>query len=110
MKFKLIFSLLAVIFSMDAFALTSTLTLPEPITERAVFGRIGVPPNPDAKPVLFIRGMLQYQEDVGDQLTKTSNSTIWSPKVQHSTFSDNAYFVAKISNYGMGFLGSLYNG
>ncbi len=32
------------------------------ITERAVFGRIGVHPNPDAKPVLFIRGVLQYQE------------------------------------------------
>jgi hypothetical protein len=78
------------------------------ITERAVFGRIGVHPNPDAKPVLFIRGMLQYQEDVGDQLTKISNSTIWQPDVQHSAFSDDAYFAAKIPNYGMGFWQGLY--
>ncbi len=79
------------------------------ITERAVFGRIGVPPNPDAKPVLFIRGMLQYQEDVGDQLTKILNGSIWSLNVQHSAFSDDAYFAAKISNFGMGFWDSLYN-
>jgi hypothetical protein len=78
------------------------------ITERAVFGRIGVHPNPNAKPVLFIRGMLQYQEDVGDQLTKISNSTIWQPDVQHSAFSDDAYFSAKIPNYGMGFWKGLY--
>ena len=79
------------------------------ITERAVFGQIGVYPNPDAKPVLFIRGMLQYQEDVGDQLTKILNSTIWQPKVQHSAFSDDAYFSAQIPNYGMGFWSSFYN-
>ncbi|MBM3610840.1 MAG: alpha/beta hydrolase [Alphaproteobacteria bacterium] len=79
------------------------------ITERAVFGRVGVFPNPDAKPVLFIRGMKQYQEDVGDQLTKIPNSTIWSPDVQHSAFSDDAYFAAKIPNYGMGFWKSVYN-
>ncbi|MFN7710498.1 MAG: hypothetical protein ACK5O7_06040 [Holosporales bacterium] len=79
------------------------------ITERAVFGRIGIPPNPHAKPVLFIRGMLQYQEDVGDQLTKIANSTIWRPNVQHSAFSDDAYFAAKIPNYGMGFWHSVYN-
>lgn len=78
------------------------------ITERAVFGRIGVHPNSDDKPVLFIRGMLQYQEDVGDQLTKTLNSTIWQPDVQHSAFSDDAYFAAKIPNYGMGFWQGLY--
>ena len=79
------------------------------ITERALFGRIGVHPNPDTKPVLFIRGMLQYQGDVGDQLTKISNSTIWQPDVQHSAFSDDAYFIAKIPNYGMGFWSSFYN-
>jgi hypothetical protein len=78
------------------------------ITERAVFGRIGVHPNPDDKPVLFIRGMLQYQENVGDQLTKISNSTIWQPDVQHSAFSDDAYFAPKIPNYGMGFWQGLY--
>ena len=37
------------------------------ITERSVFGRVGPPPNPQEKPVLFIRGMMQYQEDLGDQ-------------------------------------------
>lgn len=79
------------------------------ITERAVYGRIGVYPNPDAKPVLFIRGMLQYQEDVGDHLIKTSNNTLWQPNVQHSAFSDNAYFAAKIPNFGMGFWSSLFN-
>jgi hypothetical protein len=78
------------------------------ITERAVFGRIGVHPNPDDKPVLFIRGMLQYQEEVGDQLTKISSGTIWQPDVQHSAFSDDAYFAAKIPNYGMGFWQGLY--
>ncbi|MBX3487098.1 MAG: hypothetical protein KF798_04250 [Candidatus Paracaedibacteraceae bacterium] len=79
------------------------------ITERAVYGRIGVPPNPEAKPVLFIRGMQQYQEDVGDQLTKISKSTIWSPNVQHSAFSDTCYFAAKIPDFGLGFWGSVYN-
>ncbi len=79
------------------------------ITERAVYGHIGVPPNPEAKPVLFIRGMQQYQEDVGDQLIKISNSTVWSPFVQHSAFADDDYLTAKIPNFGMGFWGGLYN-
>lgn len=79
------------------------------ITEREVFGRVGAFPNPGAKPVLFIRGMMQYQEDVGDQLTKIANSTIWSPYVQHSAFSDDAYFAAKIPNYNMSFWHALYN-
>ncbi len=79
------------------------------ITERKVFGHVGVPLNLDAKPTLFIRGMMQYQDDVGDQLTNIPNSTIWSPHVQHSAFSDDAYFAAKIPNYGMGFLESFYN-
>lgn len=73
------------------------------ITERPVFGTIGIPPNSDHKPVLIIRGMLQYQEDVGDRLTKIPNVTIWAPKVQHSAFSDDAYFSAKIPHYGMSF-------
>lgn len=79
------------------------------ITERKVYGHIGVPPNQDAKPVLFTRGNMQYQEDLGDQLAKTPNSTIWSPHVQHSAFSDNAYFAAKIPNYGMGSWKGFYN-
>ena len=79
------------------------------ITERKVFRRVGAPPNPSGKPVLFIRGMMQYQEDVGDQLTKIKGATIWSPKVQHSAFSDDSYFAAKIPDYGMGFWQSLDN-
>lgn len=79
------------------------------ITERKIYGHLGVPQNSDAKPVLFIRGMLQYQEEVGDQLAKIANSTIWSPHVQHSAFSDDAYFAAKIPNYGMGSWQSFYN-
>ncbi|WP_010300180.1 carboxylic ester hydrolase [Candidatus Odyssella thessalonicensis] len=70
------------------------------ITEREVFGHIGVPPNPEAKPVLFIRGALQYQEEVGDQLTKVQNATIWSPAVEHSAFCDNAYFANKLHKFG----------
>lgn len=80
------------------------------ITERKIRGHVGVPPNPDAKPVLFIRGMMQYQEDVGDQLSKISNSTLWSPYVQHSAFSDDAYFATKIPGYGrVGFWGALWS-
>ncbi len=79
------------------------------ITEREVFGRVGAFPNPDVKPVLLIRGMMQYQEDLGDQLTKIANSTIWSPYVQHSAFSDDAYFAARIPNFGMSFWQALYN-
>lgn len=70
------------------------------ITERPIFGRIGVPQNPDAKPVLFIRAMMQYQDDVGNQLEKISNATVWRPLVQHSAFSDDAYFAAKIAGFG----------
>lgn len=71
------------------------------ITERKIFGRVGVPPNSGGKPVLFIRGMMQYQEEgVMDELAKISNSTIWAPYVQHSAFSDQAYFAAKIQDFG----------
>lgn len=80
------------------------------ITEREIFGRIGVPQNLIGKPVLFIRGMMQYQEDVGDQLTKIQSATIWKPFVQHSAFSDQAYFAAKIEGFGaQGFLSNLIN-
>ena len=80
------------------------------ITERKVFDKVGVPQNTQAKPVLFIRGIMQYQEDVGDQLTKIKNATIWKPNVQHSSFSDNAYFTANIPNFGnTGFFSSFFN-
>lgn len=71
------------------------------ITERKIFGRIGVPPNPSKKPILFIRGMMQYQEEgVLDELAKINNSTIWAPNVEHSAFSDQAYFAGKIQDFG----------
>lgn len=80
------------------------------ITERSIFGHVGVPQNFSSKPVLFIRGMMQYQEDVGDQLEKIANSTIWSPQVEHSAFSDDAFFAAKIKNFGQqGFLSDFLN-
>ncbi len=80
------------------------------ITERKIFGRIGVSPNSTGKPVLFIRGMMQYQEDVGDQLQKIKNATIWSPLVEHSAFSDNAYFAAHIRGFGrQGFFSDFIN-
>lgn len=47
------------------------------ITERQIFGRIGVPPNLTGKPVLFIRGMMQYQENVGNQLIVLSLIHYW---------------------------------
>lgn len=70
------------------------------ITERKIFGHIGVSPNVKHKPVLFIRGMRQYQENVGDQLEKVQNATIWAPNVDHSAFSDDAYFTNKIPDFG----------
>jgi pimeloyl-ACP methyl ester carboxylesterase len=71
------------------------------ITERPVFGRIGPPSNPQGKPVLFIRGMRQYQPDnIEAQLNKITNATIWLPRVQHSAFSDQAYLAARIPGFG----------
>ena len=52
------------------------------IMERPVYGKIGVPDNQTGVPVLFIRGMMKYQEDVGDRLHKIKNATIWQPMVQ----------------------------
>jgi dienelactone hydrolase len=70
------------------------------ITEREIFGRIGVPPNLHSKPVLFIRASLQYQENVGDQLFKISNATVEIFSVEHSAFTDKAFFVKKIKSFG----------
>ena len=66
------------------------------ITEKEIYGRIGVPPNPEGKPVLFIRAILQYQESVGDQLTKIQNAYILNYNVQHSAFKDISYLARKI--------------
>lgn len=80
------------------------------ITDRKVFGYIGVPENESAKPVLFARGMKQYQADVGDQLTHIKGATIWGPEVEHSAFSDHAFLAAKISGFGQwGFWRTLTN-
>lgn len=80
------------------------------ITERPVYGKIGVPDNQTDVPVLFIRGMMQYQEDVGDSLHKIKNATVWRPMVQHSAFSDNAYLAHYIKNFGTtGLLSGFWN-
>ena len=80
------------------------------ITERKIYGRIGVPLNSHGKPVLFIRGTLQYQEDVGDQLTKIQNAEIWNPIVQHSAFRDMAYLTRQVNDIGYeGWSAKLWN-
>ena len=67
------------------------------ITERKIYGRVGVPLNPLGKPVLFVRAIKQYQEDVGNQLSKIKEATIFPLDVQHSAFADTAYLVQKIA-------------
>lgn len=72
------------------------------ITERAVFGRVGIPPNSQGKPVLLIRAMMQYQpDDIEDQLAKIENATLWLPQVQHSAFTDQAYLAANTPDFGV---------
>ena len=54
--------------------------------------------------------MRQYQEDVGGQLTKIQGATTWKPFVQHSSFSDQVYFSAKIPGFWtQGFVSNLMN-
>jgi hypothetical protein len=53
--------------------------------------------------VLFIRGMKQYQEDVGDQLTKIVHADVWSPNLEHSAFSDDVYLARFIDMKPQGF-------
>lgn len=80
------------------------------ITERKVYGKIGPPQNISEKPILFIRGMRQYQENVGDLLNNIKNATIWTPNVEHSAFSDDAYFAKTIKQYGQqSFISGVYN-
>ena len=67
------------------------------ITERKIYGRVGVPLNPLGKPVLFVRAIKLYQEDVGNQLSKIKEATIFPLDVQHSAFADTAYLVQKIA-------------
>ena len=80
------------------------------ITDRKIYGRLGVPPNTQGKPVLFIRGMMQYQEDLGDKLTHIQNAEIWTPPVEHSAFCDDAFLVRHIPNIAnAGFVYLLWN-
>jgi hypothetical protein len=80
------------------------------ITERRIYGHIGVPPNQDGKPVLFIRATMQYQDDVGDSLTKVKHADIKEFNVEHSAFSDNAFLSMNIKGFGKnGFLSQVYN-
>lgn len=80
------------------------------ITERQIYGRVGVPPNLQGKPVLFIRGMMQYQDDEKGQLTKISNAKVQKFNVQHSAFSDNAFLVKYIDSLAQeGWIAKSYN-
>lgn len=78
----------------------AVIDLDSKITDRAVFGRLGVPPNPRGIPVLFIRGMMQYQDDVGDQLEHIKNATLWKPYVEHDAFSDNVFLAHHMPHFG----------
>lgn len=90
--------------------ITAVVDIDSKITERQVYRKIGIPNNQRDIPVLFIRGMMQYQEDVGDSLHKIKNATIWQPMVQHSAFSDNAYLAHYIKNFGTtGILSGFWN-
>lgn len=80
------------------------------ITDREVYGRVGVPSNKMEKSVLFIRGMLQYQEAVGSQLHQVPKATVWEPKVEHSAFADKSFLMEHIKGFGQhGFVYRFYN-
>lgn len=80
------------------------------ITERKIYGTLGVPPNPHGTPVLFIRATMQYQEDVGDQLGKIQNATILKFHLEHSAFRDDAFLVTRIrSIQSVGMISKLWN-
>jgi pimeloyl-ACP methyl ester carboxylesterase len=90
--------------------ITAIVDIDSKITERKILDQLGIPKNHLKTPVLFIRGALQYQEEVGEQLTTVQNATIWSPSVEHSAFSDNAYLTAKIAGFGkQEIMWTLYN-
>lgn len=81
--------------------ITAVVDIDSKITERAINGCVGVPPNNRAVPVLFIRGVLQYQEsDTVQKLTTYDDATVWAPEVEHSAFSDQAYLTKIIPNCG----------
>ena len=75
---------------------SAVLDIDSKITDRKINGILGVPPNPEKKPVLFIRGTRQYQEAVGDSLQKVQNSEVKNFNVEHSAFHDNAFLTRKI--------------
>lgn len=64
------------------------------ITEKEIYGRVGVPPNTSGKPVLFIRSN-QYQEDTKD-LDLIAHASVVSFPVEHSAFRDIAFLVRHI--------------
>ncbi|MBA3751653.1 hypothetical protein H0X06_02520 [Candidatus Dependentiae bacterium] len=61
------------------------------VTEKEIYGHIGVPENNIKKPVLFIRSN-QYQDDVKN-LRSVPNANVIDFNVQHSAFRDIAYLV-----------------
>lgn len=83
----------------------SVVDIDSKITERKVHGRLGPPANIQGKAVLFIRGAMQYQEDVGDLLKRVKNGRVINFNVQHSAFHDSAFLSRKID--GLENIGSI---
>lgn len=88
------------IFGFKDSRINAVIDIDSKITDRAVFGRNGLPSNPRGIPVLFIRGMMQYQDDLGSKLDKIKNASLWKPYVEHDAFSDNVFFASHIPHFG----------
>ena len=71
------------------------------ITDRKILDRQGPPQNKRDIPVFFIRGMKQYQDNVGSVLTSYTNGSLWAPDVEHNVFSDEYYLAKVIDNFGI---------
>jgi hypothetical protein len=88
--------------------ITAVVDIDSKITEKKIYGHVGVPENYLKKPVLFIRSR-QYQEDTHD-LEKIPHAKVLSFPVEHSAFRDIAYLVSYIPTLrNQSFLGKLWN-
>lgn len=57
--------------------------------------------NEFERPLLFIRAMLSQQyHAIGSVLSEIINADMWAPRVEHNAFTDDAYLVHMIANYG----------
>lgn len=63
------------------------------ITDRPILGRMKLPENKFNTPVLFVRGMLSYQDFLPEDFAWQNS---WAPFVEHSAFCDSAFLVEKI--------------